>query len=171
MSKPRGTISREVNGVLVFLCRICGAEKQEADFPRRKDGTKKDRPRNECCACLSAYKKKYHLENLDRIRELKKARYHKDPQKHLEQSRRYRYRDIYGFTVEQYDAMAAAQDNLCKICRRSPMGKKKRFCVDHDHATGRVRGLLCTQCNSALGKFGDTVEGLERAIMYLKGLL
>lgn len=46
--------------------------------------------------------------------------------------------------------------------------RKNHLSVDHDHSTGAVRGILCNACNRALGTFGDTVEGLERALGYLK---
>lgn len=66
--------------------------------------------------------------------------------------------------------MAAKQDGRCAICRRPPSGttKRQRFLqVDHDHATGTIRGLLCNECNTAIGRLGDNVEGLLRALRYL----
>ena len=47
-------------------------------------------------------------------------------------------------------------------------GNRRRLCMDHDHKTGRYRGRLCNRCNTAFGTFGDTVDGLEKAIAYLK---
>lgn len=58
-------------------------------------------------------------------------------------------RKKFDMTVEQYEAMATAQDGRCAICRKEP--KRYRLAVDHCHATGRVRGLLCPRCNVALG--------------------
>jgi hypothetical protein len=81
-----------------------------------------------------------------------------------------RRRDLkrrYGITVEEYDAMLEQQGNRCAICRTDKPGGKGRFHVDHDHQTGEVRGLLCNNCNRALGHFKDNVLILEQAIRYL----
>lgn len=59
--------------------------------------------------------------------------------------------------------MAVAQNNCCAICK-----KARKLVVDHDHLTGRVRGLLCKGCNTALGVFGDSTVGLRQAIAYLE---
>jgi hypothetical protein len=53
----------------------------------------------------------------------------------------------------------------CRICKRTP--KKRRLCVDHDHASGKIRGMLCTKCNRALAAFGDNQGGLQQAINYV----
>jgi hypothetical protein len=71
----------------------------------------------------------------------------------------------YGLTLEQEDAIKAAQGQVCALCKKPP---KKNWCVDHDHETGRIRGLLCVLCNTALGHFGDNVEGMLKVIEYLK---
>ena len=58
------------------------------------------------------------------------------------------------------------QDNLCAICCRPLLSEEA--CVDHDHRMGKVRGILCRDCNVALGLFRDSDFVLERAIKYLK---
>lgn len=73
----------------------------------------------------------------------------------------------YNLTIEQYAAMEAAQGGVCAICRQQSRGSDRRLHVDHDHATGRVRGLLCFSCNAGLGNFDDRREWLEAAIQYL----
>lgn len=70
----------------------------------------------------------------------------------------------YGLTREEQAALHEAQHGLCAICD-TPMRKS---CVDHDHETGRVRGLLCNPCNRGLGQFGDDPERIERAAAYLR---
>lgn len=75
----------------------------------------------------------------------------------------------FGLTVEMYDAMLAAQDYKCAICRTTkPDNRYGKFFVDHCHKTKKVRGLLCHKCNRGLGSLGDTVEGIMRAVAYLE---
>lgn len=71
----------------------------------------------------------------------------------------------YGLSAEQYYAMSEAQDGVCWIC--SGADKKKALSVDHDHKTGKIRGLLCTKCNVALSAFKDDIRLLFRAVTYL----
>lgn len=73
----------------------------------------------------------------------------------------------YGITVEEYDAMLASQGEVCKVCKGPPLGKG-RYHVDHDHVTGKIRGLLCHKCNVALGMVRDNVEHLKALIAYLE---
>lgn len=73
----------------------------------------------------------------------------------------------HGITPETYQVMLAAQDGVCAICQKSEK-VKQHLAVDHDHETGAVRGLLCRDCNTSLGKFGDSPELLRRAAAYLE---
>lgn len=73
----------------------------------------------------------------------------------------------YGLTSGQYDTLYAAQLKTCAICLRAT-GKTKRLAVDHDHATGEVRGLLCGPCNSMLAHARDSDMFFYRAANYLQ---
>lgn len=73
----------------------------------------------------------------------------------------------YGITRSDYDALYAWQGGVCHICRRAT-GKTRRLSVDHDHATGIVRGLLCRPCNNYLGHLRDSEEAFLRAVEYLR---
>lgn len=69
--------------------------------------------------------------------------------------------------------MLVQQDGLCRICRRPERalgrsGRVRPLSVDHDHDTGKVRGLLCHGCNTALGKFNHDPEWLLAAVRYLE---
>lgn len=59
--------------------------------------------------------------------------------------------------------MIIAQDDRCAVCEK----KKDIYCVDHDHITGKIRGLLCRKCNVGLGMFEDNTEVLANAVRYL----
>lgn len=70
----------------------------------------------------------------------------------------------YGVSVEWILAEQIRLNNLCALCRTRPIQ-----CIDHDHKTGKVRGMLCSTCNKAIGMLGDGVAGLEAALAYLQG--
>lgn len=73
----------------------------------------------------------------------------------------------YRITLPVARALYARRTDVCEICGDSPSGGKV-LCVDHDHTTGEVRGLLCEGCNFALGYARDSVDILARAISYLE---
>jgi Recombination endonuclease VII len=70
----------------------------------------------------------------------------------------------YGISREDYAALLARQGGVCAICAKPP---EKTLCVDHCHATGKVRGLLCRQCNWGLGCYGEDQAALIAALAYL----
>jgi len=73
----------------------------------------------------------------------------------------------YGITPEQYDEILAAQNCCCAICGIEESKLPRRLFVDHDHKTGKVRGLLCSNCNFVLGYSKDDVSVLKNSITYL----
>lgn len=76
--------------------------------------------------------------------------------------------DNYGITADDYDRMLEDQGHRCAICNSTKTGRNDTwFCVDHDHTTGKVRGLLCNTCNRGLGLFKDDPTVLTNAINYL----
>lgn len=102
----------------------------------------------------------------------------KNPEKSREASRRWaeanadrikdkRLQRKFGITLTQYSQMLADQGETCAICQGASSGKGG-FHVDHDHATGRVRGLLCYRCNVAIGLFDEDLERLRKAGEYLE---
>lgn len=78
-----------------------------------------------------------------------------------------RLRRLYGLPEAAYEARLAAQGGACAICRTRPE-LAGRLHVDHDHGTGKVRGLLFGKCNKALGLLGDTANGVRPALDYLE---
>ena len=72
-----------------------------------------------------------------------------------------------GITKEQYQAVFESQDGLCAICEQPPKDNES-LAMDHNHNTNEFRGLLCKECNRALGLFGDNIDTLINAVNYLK---
>jgi hypothetical protein len=141
-------------------CSKCGLVLPIDAFGR--DRSRKYGRASACKACYIRHRKAYYIAN--RARVIAKAKWRL-------------LRDKYGLSESAYIALLEVQQNRCKICGISlipiaPYGKRSgsTACVDHDHATGRVRGLLCGPCNMGLGHFGDDIVRLGRAIIYLQGV-
>lgn len=88
------------------------------------------------------------------------------------QKRNQRFKRRYGITLKDYNTLLDNQKGLCFLCGHPPSGihssgRPHVLHVDHDHSTGKVRSLLCTQCNRGLGYFKEDIELLKRAIGYL----
>jgi hypothetical protein len=88
-------------------------------------------------------------------------------EKQARDDKRYALKGLYGITIEQFGSMLAAQRRRCPICHRVFESDRDAH-VDHDHDTGRVRGLLCNNCNNGLGRFKDDPSALRRAAEYLE---
>ena len=77
----------------------------------------------------------------------------------------------YGISHQMYSELLKKQDYRCAICQsKDPLNtfQSDKFCVDHCHKTGEVRGLLCNHCNRGIGLFNDSVENLLKAALYLQ---
>lgn len=79
----------------------------------------------------------------------------------------------YGITLEEYEERHRDQGGVCATCGRPEWvtargGKVRLLCVDHDHVTGKVRGLLCSNCNRAVGLLNDDVDLMKKVIYYLQ---
>ena len=79
----------------------------------------------------------------------------------------YKLEGKYGITIDDYEHLLHAQNGVCAICGGVQRGVRPMG-VDHNHTTGKVRGILCSECNTGLGKFGDDIELLQAALAYLK---
>lgn len=84
------------------------------------------------------------------------------------QIKRDNLRKLYGISLEQFNIMLESQNSKCAICFRDFTAITTKPSVDHDHKTGRVRGLLCSHCNRGIGQFKENVEALGNAITYLE---
>lgn len=146
----------EVDGVPSRRCRICGVVKPMGDFalsPTSRYGR-----RGDCKQCIAAQEKRNwpHAGH----RPSRDAAYKRDK----------RLRWIFGISLSDYSAMLLDQNGLCGICREPQAWNRREgdvLVVDHNHATGKVRGLLCHACNQALGLFQDDPVRMQDALAYV----
>jgi Recombination endonuclease VII len=142
------------------ICKKCNIEKSFSDYSFRDKKAGKLRAR--CRECEAKSYQAYKDDNSDKLKKSwnksSKSRYEKDRKKILAWR--------YGLTLKEYDQMLYDQDGKCKICKAEPVTV---LSVDHCHYTGKVRGLLCSHCNTGLGMFKDDPLLLAEAIKYLGG--
>lgn len=112
-----------------------------------------------------AYLRKWRTQNAERCRRYALKHYYANPAKSQLKRERQKLRQ-WGLTVEAYEQLLTEQGGVCAICSR-PCPSGRKLAVDHDHETGRVRGLLCGVCNRGLGYFKDDKGLLEAAVLYL----
>jgi hypothetical protein len=74
--------------------------------------------------------------------------------------RKYLYKRDYNITIEEYNKIFEKQNGCCAICSRHQSEFKQRLCIDHDHKTGKIRGLLCHNCNRFLGYINDDINNI-----------
>lgn len=118
----------------------CGEEKDESAFSLRGRGRRRAR----CKPCVNKAATAGRQSDVERTRRL---------------------RNRFGITPERYDEMLAAQGGACAICGEG-CASGRRLAVDHDHATGEVRGLLCMKCNTTLGIL-EQGNRLDQMLAYL----
>ena len=129
------------------FCHGCGKEKFICEFNKRA---------SRCKPCQKSWREA----NRDTL-QLRKQRRRDSGATKDEKLRRQ-----YGITLAQYNAMLAEQGGLCAICNK-PSRMKRPLAVDHDHVTGRIRGLLCFHCNTAIGHLLDDPKLVQIAADYL----
>lgn len=167
------------------LCKDCGELKSLSEFS--KHPTNKDRHQQKCKKCCAVYQKNWLVTNRESNLIKQKAWYaanrdkqkvhsaawqKANPEKFKQYMRKVKLKQRYGLSVEQFDEMVQQQRGQCVICGTSEPGnrfnKPGRWYVDHCHATGKVRGLLCAKCNAGLGFFGDDPVRLLKAAEYIR---
>lgn len=115
----------------------------------------------------SQYLKTWAMKNKESEKLKKKLKYHANPDKYASST----MKATYGITLEQYRSILKSQHNVCVVCRNGEVavdknGKTRRLAIDHCHSTGIIRGLLCSQCNTALGLMKDNAENIRRLAFY-----
>jgi len=172
------------------VCTKCNIKKEISHFEFRSDTNKY---RNYCSMCNKSYlsnrenivkdinnllleglKKCGKCKNIKILDEFNndkqtitgKTSYCKDCIKNKytkSQHKEFRYKTRYNISLEEYNNLLKLQNNSCDICKLP----NDKLVVDHCHTTGKIRGLLCTQCNSGLGMFRDNIPNILEAINYL----
>jgi hypothetical protein len=115
-------------------------------------------------------RRRYREKNREKIR-VRALEYHKEKRDNVVKNST--LKKSFNMTLEDYNQMLLKQNNKCAICNNFEKSKTKygvirKLAVDHCHQTGKIRDLLCSQCNRALGGFRDSTEILQNAIDYLK---
>lgn len=141
-------------------CSKCSETKPPSEFYRPRDSA--------CKVCWRKQVSEYQKRNRPKIIARIANWIRENPDKHKEYCRRSSIRKRYGLTHDQYEAMFAAQDGRCAICRtRAEDAPRRILAIDHCHSTGKIRGLLCDSCNHGVGMFKDSPELMKAAIDYL----
>lgn len=139
------------------VCSVCKQELPLEDFHKSKSS--KDGLSYRCAKCDYAAQKDYKKRRHETVKVQRRA-----------VQRRHKY----GLEQEDFDRIFQKQGGRCGCCGVSlddgwtRQHKPNKLVIDHDHKTGLVRGLLCTMCNKGLGLLGDNLEGLQKAVDYLK---
>lgn len=155
------------NSTALHLCKGCGQYKTDAEtcFQWKNDRGPRRKVRRCCWECLRRKNRAYHHKIKD------------DPersQRYLQRRRDQRRQMSYGVTPEQYAVMLEQQQGVCAICRKPETFRQPKtgpiapLAVDHDHETGKVRGLLCHACNVGISRFNDDPAILAAAASYLR---
>lgn len=124
-------------------------------------------------------KSEYRKLHREQLKEYAKEYYKNNKEKALESSRKSRIKNkenvrvsqlkcTYGITLDDWNSLFEKQEGRCAICKRPQDYFEKSLAVDHNHKTGKVRGLLCENCNRAIGLLYDNIDSLRNAIDYLE---
>jgi hypothetical protein len=141
-------------------CSKCRALLKLENFYVRKDG----RYRTECKHCIKKRNSEYHQANKEKIKQTTK----KWAKNNKERIRDSKLKSKFGITLEQKEILFKGQGNCCAICKSTQNTKNRDWDVDHCHDTNAIRGILCSNCNRALGLFKDSPENLLSAYEYLR---
>lgn len=152
-------------------CKTCGIVKLISAYTVTT--RQPNSPYLTCKECLAKKAKKWRAENPEKHKEIEARYIKKGGVERLKLKCAKTKERKYGISPERYEAMSAAQSDLCAICRRPetsllPSGVAKKLAIDHCHRTSKVRALLCGSCNRGLGLFTDRPGILRRAAEYLE---
>lgn len=140
-------------------CKLCGNEKELKEFYLKShEGSNRY---NKCKSCYTAYIRQYRKEHKEAYNATQKKHWNKFRDRNTIRHKERKY----GLERGEFQKLIESQNNQCAICGEGLIGNGH---LDHDHETGRVRGILCKQCNTGLGNFRDNQELLQNASKYLR---
>ena len=151
-----------------WYCKQC-IRKQQSEFRIKNPNYNKEHCKDYYNNHID-YRKQYKIDNKDRDNQRRREDYKNDFSKYKEQH----LKSAYGISLDDYLKMLESQNNTCAICskketRINPKTKRIHLLsVDHNHKTGKVRGLLCMKCNPGIGNFQEDVDLLQSAIKYIQ---
>jgi len=153
-------------------CNSCNEDKYLDFFG--KDKHSKDGFTNYCKECRNRDSRQRAAKNPeiykrrnDKHKEKRKEYYSRPENKRRFKSQA--LKQAFGISIEEYDAMLKLQNGVCAVCFKEELTvRNKNLAVDHCHKTGKIRGLLCSHCNRAIGLLGDNPTVLENALNYLR---
>lgn len=151
------------------ICSKCGKELPSTTefFCKHKSG--KDGLAARCKECSNIYHREYNARHREHKNKLTNNWRKANP----DRVRNIYLKHTYGITSEEYEKLLEEQKGVCLICGRPEKvsdgkGGIKKLHIDHNHTTGKVRGLLCNDCNVGLARFNEDVCILQKAILYLE---
>lgn len=159
-------------------CARCGVFKTWLKFQKSREN--RNGYKSNCKDCDSIAWKRYKVNNLDKVRQSVRiyAKEHREEYKQSAKRHREKYPERWknawirwkfnGFTLEDYGRMFEKQRGLCALCSLPKEEYKKYFCIDHDHVTKKVRGLVHSYCNTIVGIVESKRELLNKAEQYLQ---
>lgn len=157
-------LSEVCNVPVSKICKKCHKEKLLTEFWVRQNT--KDNRFGSCMECersLASYR--FHNNG---NKEKQKIVWKKWKQENPDKVKNQWLKLYYNITLQEYNELFENQNGCCAICGVHQSSLKKSLSVDHDHASGIVRGLLCSKCNTGLGQFNDNKEILKLALLYLE---
>jgi hypothetical protein len=110
------------------------------------------------------YNAQYRLKNKEKLSKYEKAR----NKKRKSYKRNQQYKKNFGITLADYNQLFLNQNGNCAICGKNQSTFNQALAVDHCHKTDKVRGLLCTNCNIAIGLLYEDISSIQSALVYLK---
>lgn len=155
------------------ICTSCGVEQSLDQFSKKLKGLQPA-----CKTCVKKINREQYIKNRDARLAYQKEHYQLNAEEikqygknwrkaNLEYTKNYDRLRKYGLTPEEFFALLDSQNHCCAICDK-PLTKTLHTHVDHNHATGLVRGVLCHGCNTGIGLFKESILSLEKAIQYLQ---
>jgi hypothetical protein len=146
--------------------KMCPKCKEILDVSAFNKSNRRDGYQTYCRSCHNKIQReKYNSDPIEKVK--RQIRESRRKQLNPLAKKREELKRLYNLTLEEYVEIYKSQGEVCAICKRN-CKTKKSLSVDHNHATGKVRGLLCNTCNTALGMFLDSPVLLKRASDYLE---